>query len=109
MKKMYPDQVPVFSKGDILISELEYEEGNKKTSVGWLKELFLYRKLDKSHIAIWPEDRQIFAKVLDKFCRLNTIKVYQLHDWEEKTSPVQQARLLNKLMRSLGYNKIEEI
>ena len=106
---MYPTETPVFSKDMILISESEYEsKDGRRTAIGWLKELFLYRKLDKSHIAIWTEDRQIFQQVLDKFCKQNTIKVDRLHDWEERETPAKQSKALNQLMRKLGYTKIEE-
>ena len=106
---MYPPEVPVFSKDMILISEFEYESKNgQKTTVGWLKELFLYRKIDKTHIVIWAEDRKIFQQVLDKFCKQNTIKADRLHEWEERETPAKQAKALNQLMRKLGYTKIEE-
>ena len=106
---MYPIEAPVFRKEDILISESEYQSKNgQKTTFGWLKELFLYRKIDKTHIVIWAEDRKIFQQVLDKFCKQNTIKVDRLHDWEERETPAKQSKALNQLMRTLGYTKIEE-
>lgn len=107
---MYPNQVPVFSKDDILISENEYEsDDGRKTTVGWLKELFLFDKLDAEHLWISADSRKIFTQVLDKFCRYNIIRKDGIHDWEDKTPAKKQAACLNKFMRKLGYTQVEEI
>jgi hypothetical protein len=107
---VWPEFVPLFTTDDILISDTEYESKNgKKTTIGWLKELFLYQKIGKDLMIITDEDRKIFKNVLDKFCKLHTIKVDRLHDWEEKEKPNKQSKALNQLMRQLGYTKIEEV
>lgn len=106
----WPDTVPVFTSDDILISTTEYKDGDCRTTLGWLKHLFLYSRCpDKREcIQITVEDRKIYNSVVDKFRKLCIIKG-NLHDWEEQTPAKKQATCLNKLCRSLGYTVIEEV
>ena len=105
----YPDFVPVFRSEDILIDPNEYERGEKRTTVGWLKHLFLYDRIDSQHLWISVESRKIFSQVLDKFCRTVIIRKDEIHQWEDKTPAKTQATMLNKFMRSLGYTQVEEV
>jgi hypothetical protein len=107
----YPKFIPVFTKDDILLSETEYEhKDGRKTTVGWLKHLFLFSQPDAKHIWITEDDRKIYKTVLDKFKKLSTIGVQaDLHEWEDKTPAKKQAECLNKLRRALGYTEIMEI
>jgi hypothetical protein len=104
----WPDYVPVFRPEDVLISEDEYECGEKRTTVGWLKHLFLYEQIDSQHLWISAESRKLYSHALDKFCRLGIIRKDEIHQWEDKSSAKTQATLLNKFMRTLGYTQIEE-
>ena len=104
----YPNFVPVFRPEDVLISEDEYERGEKRTTVGWLKHLFLYDRIDSQHIWISVESRKMYSHLLDKFCRMVIIKKDEIHRWEDEKSTKVQASCLNKFMRSLGYTQIEE-
>lgn len=108
---MFPPEVPVFTKDMILIDPNNYEsDDGRKTTVGWLKELFLYNYIDKENLKIEQEDRKIFQIVLDKFRKCAIIKKDQdIHQWEDEQTPAHQARMLNKLCRSLGYTIIEEV
>ncbi len=106
----YPESMPVFTTDDILLSETEYEDGDKRTTVGWLKYLFLFSKTDSNHVWITDEDRKIYKTVLDKFKKLSKIGVNaDLHEWEETNTAKKQAGCLNALRKSLGYTIIEEV
>jgi hypothetical protein len=105
----WPDSFPILTKDDILLSEAEYEDKDgRKTTVGWLKEIFLYEKVDDDHLWITDESRRIFSEVLDTFCRLVIIKKDEIHRWEEQTPAKTQAAALNKLRKDLGYTVIVE-
>lgn len=107
---MYPDSMPVFTKDDIFLSETDYESPDgSKTTVGWLKSLFLYSEPSPGYIWITEEDRKIYKTVLDKFKKVNKIGVNaDLHEWEENTAQKKQAVALNNLRRLLGYTEIVE-
>ena len=68
---MWPESMPVFTSDDILLSETEYEDGDKRTTVGWLKHLFLFSQPTANHLWITEEDRKIYKTVLDKFKKLS--------------------------------------
>lgn len=105
---MFPEYMPVFTSDDILISETEYEsKDGRKTTVGWLKHLFLFSQPTPSHLWITEEDRKTYKIALDKFKKVNIIGVNaDLHEWEDKTTAKKQAACLNKLRKSLGYTEI---
>lgn len=106
-----PEEVPVFTTDDILISTETYEYKNKKTTLGWLKELFLYHYVDdkRNCFEIRTEDRKDFKEILDKFQTCAKIKktptIEHIHEWEEDpgNTPKQQAAALNRLRKKLGY------
>lgn len=103
---MIPEVFPVFTVDDILEPPSEeYEIGEKRSTVGWLKHLFLYHYLDKNKklLVIRSEDRKDYKKALDKFRSVNIIKKEDLHKWEDRVSRKQQAAALNKLRKSMGY------
>lgn len=108
---MIPESVPVFTKEDILISETEYEDTDgRRTTLGWLKELFLYEYIDEDRFVITADSRKFFREALDIFrkeCKMGSS--VSANEWEDKQSPTKLARLLNKTMRKLGYTEIEEI
>jgi hypothetical protein len=105
---LFPKSVPVFTADDIIEPPpKEYEEGNKKSFLGWLKHLFLFHEPEPGYLQIRPEDRQNFEKVLDivrKEC-----KIKEPGEWEETATRKKQATVLNKICRKLGYVQIEEI
>ena len=106
----YPDSVPVFTKDMILIDPDNYEhKDGRKTTMGWLKELFLFSIIDKEHIWIEEGGQKIFKIVLDKFRKEVRIGVGEsINHWEDGVDAKTQASCLNKVMRSLGYTQIEE-
>jgi hypothetical protein len=104
----WPEEVPVFRPEDILISPDEYEIGNKRTTVGWLKHLFLYDQIDSQHIWITDESRKNYKTALDRLQKIGIIKESPNY-WEDGVTAKKQASLLNKLMRSLGYVVVEEV
>ena len=108
---MWPEYMPVFTADDILISENNYENNDgRKTTVGWLKHLFLYTIMTEYSdcIQITPENRKIYCEVLDKFRQINRIeKGMSLDNWEDHTSRSKQAVALNNLRKSLGYTVIK--
>ena len=102
---MIPEYFPVFTADDILLSENEYEKGDKKTSVGWLKDLFLFSHPTAHHLWITVEDRKDYNSAIDKFRKLSTIKG-NLHEWEDSTTAKKQAAALNLLRKKMGYTEI---
>lgn len=103
---VWPDEVPVFTYDDIIEPpSTEYEVGDRRTFVGWLKELFLYYKCeDKPEcIQIRPEDRKDYQKVLD--IARNLCKIKEPGEWEETATRKAQAAALNKIRKKLGYTQ----
>lgn len=104
---MIPDEVPVFTKDDMLHgTDNEYRIGDKASTVGWLKELFLYGSPDREYTIITDKDRKDYHKVEETFKRVNGISLkVDLHDWEDdpKNIPTKQAKALNKCMKELDY------
>ena len=105
---MFPTEVPVFVKEDILIDPNNYEDGNKRTAVGWLKELFLYEYINKDEFVISADSRKNYQEALDIFRKESKI-VGSPNDWEDKQTPSKLAKALNKTMRKLGYTEIEDV
>jgi hypothetical protein len=102
----WPDTMPVFTPDDILIDEENYSNSKgQRTLVGWLKELFLFSKMDKNHIWIDIEDRKIFNSVIEKIRREGIIKG-SLHEYEDIATAKQQCVALNLLRKKLGYTEI---
>ena len=103
---VWPEEVPVFTADDIIDPPpKEYEEGNKRSFIGWLKELFLYVKCEDNPdcIQITTESRKIYNSVLDilkKEC-----KIKEPHKWEETATRKAQAAALNKIRKKLGYTQ----
>lgn len=99
-----PHSVPVFTVEYIIDPPpKEYEIGNKKSFVGWLKYLFLFCPCedDSECIQIQDQDRKDYQKVLDiawKEC-----KIKDVDKWEETASRKKQAACLNKIRKKLGY------
>lgn len=108
---MFPKYFPVLTKDHIIPPPPKYYEDKhgRKSTIGWLKELFLYHICsdNKECIQINSSDREDYKNVLDKFRKINKIKAsISLHEWEESASAQKQATALNKLRRSLGYTQI---
>lgn len=107
---VFPEQVPVFVKDDILIDENEYEYGEKRTTIGWLKHLFLFSQPNPNndtYLWITEEDRRDYKIALDTLKKCGTMK--DVADWEDRATAKTQATTLNKAMRKLGYTEIEVI
>ena len=106
---MIPETFPVFTTADILPPPSEeYESGDQKSTVGWLKHLFLWR-IEGDHLVTTDKDRKEYLDAEADFKKVNKIpKGKNLHEWEDNTSPAKQSRALNNLRRHLGYTVIEE-
>jgi hypothetical protein len=104
---VWPDVVPVFTVDDIIEPPAtEYEEGDKKSMVGWLKHLFLYYTCpdDPDCVQIRQEDRKDYKKVLDMVRKECTIGIKtSVEEWEETASRKKQAAVLNVVRKKLGY------
>ncbi len=101
---MIPEVFPIFTYDDILIHEDIYEYQDKKTTVAWLKHLFLWQ--EDGSIAS-SQDYKDYNEVVDTFKKINKIsKSINLHDWEDKTSKRKQAECLNKLRKELKYTEV---
>jgi hypothetical protein len=101
---MIPEVFPVFTYHDILVHEDVYEQKDQKTTVGWLKYLFLWQ--EDGSIAS-NQDYKDYNDTVDIFKKINKIpKSTNLHDWEDKTSKRKQAECLNKLRKELKYIEV---
>ena len=101
---MIPEYIPVFVADDIIPPPAKEYEDNKgrRSTVGWLKELFLYQSVIKNHIVIQDTDRKDYKKALDIFRNTNKIKSsVNLHEWEEQNTAKTQAAALNKLRKAM--------
>ena len=104
---MMPETVPVFSYKHILEPPAaEYEVGEQKTMIGWLKYLFLFSVCEDQPecIQITIEDRKDYKKVLDivrKECKIGVKE--SLNDWEDAATRKEQANILNAVRKKLGY------
>lgn len=100
---MIPSSIPVFTSDDILVDSIEYEEGDQRTAVGWLKHLFLWAGNDE-YLIITDKDRKDYSEAEATFRRVNGIsRSADLHDWEDSQSAARQARALNKFRKEIGY------
>ncbi len=100
-----PTTMPVFVHSDILPPPAEeYEDGDQRTTIGWLKHLFLYYTVpDKPDcMQIRPEDRKDYEKAVDILKRECKIRG-SLIEWEDKTTQKKQAGCLNVVRKKLGY------
>jgi len=106
---MIPETFPVLTADDMLPSpSLNYEDGDQRSVVGWLKHLYLIGT--GIFIVLTPQDMKEYHTVCDKLRKINSIpKRTTLEDWEDTKSPAQQAAALNKLRRALGYTEIFEV
>ena len=104
---MIPETFPCLKPEDIIDPPAqEYEEGDRKSTIGWLKYLFLYSQCEDNPdcIQITPQDQKDFQNALDKFKKIVIIKKDESVDnWEETASRKAQAAALNKLRKSMGY------
>lgn len=101
---MWPEYVPVFTADDIIDPPpQEYEEGDKRSFVGWLKDMFLYVPCEDNPecIQITAESRKNYEQALD-ISRVEC-KIKVPHEWEEMASRKAQAAALNKIRKKLGY------
>lgn len=106
----WPDQVPVIKASDIIEPPAtEYEQGDKRTFVGWLKEVFLYVKCDDNPncIQITTESRKNYEQALDIARR--ECKIKEPDEWEETATRTKQAQAYNTIRKKLGYTKEQMI
>lgn len=110
---MIPEYFPVLTADDIIEPPpKEYEAGEVRSTVGWLKHLFLFQPCEDKPdcIQITTEDRKDFKNVLDKFRIVNKMKKGEnIDEWEETASRKKQASALNKLRKAMGYTEIIEV
>ena len=106
---MFPDSIPVFTPDDIIEPPAqEYEDGEQRSFVGWLKHLFLYSQCEDNPdcLQITEQDRKDFKKVLDTTRKQCIMKHGEtLNDWEDRTTRKTQASVLNKVREQLGYTE----
>lgn len=101
---MWPEQVPVIKVSDIIEPPAaEYEEGDKRTFVGWLKETFLFVTCEDNTdcIQITSESRKNYNEALDIARTECKIKVPD--EWEETATRTRQAAAFNTIRKKLGY------
>lgn len=104
---MIPKKFPKFHVNNVFKSE-EYEDGNKKTTVGWLKFLFLWAEED-DYLIITPQDRKDYHKYYEKFKICAKIpKSKSIEDWEEETTIDKQIKLLNRFCSKISKIKNNE-
>jgi len=99
---MIPIKFPKFHVNNVCKSK-EYEQGDKKTTVGWLKSLFLWND-SEGFLVIEPQDRKDYKKYMEKFRSLiNIPKGVTLEEWEDQVSISKQIKMLNKFVE--GFEK----
>jgi len=104
-----PDSVPVFTYNDIIEPPaVDYEVGDKKTMVGWLKHIFLYHTCEDNPdcMQIRPEDRKDYEKAVDiarKECKIGSKA--SMEEWEDSATRKRQAAVLNAVRKKLGYTE----
>jgi hypothetical protein len=94
----------IINKNQILrpTATSEFEEGDKKTILGWLQELYLYTEDDKGYVDPKPT-RLTYNKaitLLRKHAKLG--KDSDLLSFEEKTTETKAATLLNQVIKEMG-------
>lgn len=105
----FPEVFPVFTYNDILEPPAsEYAEGDKKTMVGWLKDLILFHTCEDNAdcLQVRPEDRKDYEKALDivrKECKMGARD--SIDEWEETATRKRQAAVLNVVRKKLGYTE----
>ena len=105
-----PEQMPVFTVDDIIEPPAqEYEDGDKRSFIGWLKHLFLFRTCedDPDCIQILPEDRKDYENAIDTARKICKIK--EPESWEDTATRKKQAAALNKIRKELGYTDEYEL
>jgi hypothetical protein len=103
---VWPEQVPIFTVDDIIDPPpKEYEEGDKRSFIGWLKELFLYVPCEDNPdcIQITTESRKNYKQALD--LARSECKIKEPEAWEETATRKAQAAALNKIRKKLGYTQ----
>lgn len=101
---MVPETFPILVANDIIRPPaIEYKIGGKKSTVGWLKYLYLFAH-EGEYLVITDKDRKDYVDAEKKFREVNRIaQSVDLHDWEEQHSQTQQSKALNKLRIHMGY------
>ena len=97
---MIPEQFPVFVVGDIFIDKENYESDNgSKTTVGWLRSLFLWQEDGSSASA---QDYKDYYSAVETFKKINKIpKSTNLGFWEDGVTKKKQVEFLNRLRVAL--------
>lgn len=103
---MVPETFPILTADDIIeppTQEYEDEATGQKSTVGWLKSLYLFGG-DGDYLIITDQDRRDYAEAEKVFREVNNIpRSVDLHDWEQQKSRAKQATALNKFRRKMGY------
>lgn len=104
----WPEQVPYFTEEDVHINEKEYTviiDGQiKRCAMGWLKELFVdWEEVGLPSLSLVEEAERVLRQVA------NISKYESIEDWNEHQTHKKIADMLNKTMKNLGYDTIEEI
>jgi len=101
---MKPSKMPVLNTKDFLDPpSADYEIGNQRSTVGWLKALFQLN-MEGDLLIITNEDNRDYADAISLFKRINKIgNSIHLHAWEDETSAIDQRIAFNKFGRA--YNK----
>ena len=92
---MIPTKIPKFHANNVCKSD-EYEENGKKTVVGWLKTLFLWR-MDDEYSVPTVQDYKDYKDACSKFRSLISLPKHEsLDEWEDQTTLKQQIDSLNR-------------
>lgn len=90
---MSPKKIPKFHVNNVFKNEIEYEKDKKKTSVGWLKFLFLWHG---DGTVATGQDYKDYAKAVSVFRAVAKIrKDFNLHEWEDTQTLNKQIQVLN--------------
>lgn len=97
---MVPSKFPKLKASDVLVGSDEYEQDGKRTTVGWLKYLFLFNTFTENgdeYLNITAADTKDYASAIDRFKIVNKItRSVSLEFWEDDQSATKQANALNK-------------
>lgn len=102
---MVPNKLPIFHVNNVCKSK-DYEENGKRTTVGWLKYLFLWREDEEGFSLSSKEDYKDYNKALNLFKKISHVTI-DIHEWEDKVSIAKQIRCLNKFREKFLETKGE--
>ena len=101
---MVPDEMPIWTTDDILTNGEYEDDSGKKSTVGWLKSLYLWREEGDLLFNSTAKDYREYEEAVRAFKQANKIPLrVALHDWEDNTNASKQRIALNKFRKAQGY------